>query len=206
MPHIELKVNMFELVVATNNAHKVKEYEEMFLGYNIKFYSMKDLGIKCDPEENGTSYEENSLIKASALAKLTKLPVIADDSGLNVVALGNFPGIYSSRFADSFGGNKVANLELIKRLEPFKDKSAFFTCIITLMNVEDKPLQFKGICEGHILDKPVGEGGFGYDPIFYSKEAKMAFGEASPEIKNKYSHRAKAVEKLINYLKDKGLI
>ena len=197
---------MFELVVATNNAHKVKEYQEMFLGYNIKFYSMKDLGIVCNPDENGNTYEENSLIKAAALAKLTKLPVIADDSGLNVVALDNFPGIHSSRFADSFGGNKVANLELIKKLQPFKDKRAFFACVITLMNVEDKPVQFKGICNGYILDKPVGEGGFGYDPIFYSDEANMAFGEAPSDIKNKYSHRAKAVEQLIEYLKNKRLI
>ena len=197
---------MFELVVATNNAHKIKEYQEMFLGYNIKFYSMKDLGIKCDPAEDGTTYEENSLIKASALAKLTKLPVIADDSGLNVVALDNFPGIYSSRYADSFGGNKVANLELIKKLKPYKDKSAFFACLITLMNVDDKPVQFKGICKGKILDEPIGEGGFGYDPIFYSDEAKMAFGIAPAEVKNKYSHRAKAVEQLIKYLKNKELI
>ena len=197
---------MFELVVATNNAHKIKEYQEMFLGYNIKFYSMKDLGIKCDPAEDGSTYEENSLIKASALAKLTKLPVIADDSGLNVVALDNFPGIYSSRYADSFGGNKVANLELIKKLKPYKDKSAFFACLITLMNVDDKPVQFKGICKGKILDEPIGEGGFGYDPIFYSDEAKMAFGIAPAEVKNKYSHRAKAVEQLIKYLKNKELI
>lgn len=197
---------MFELVVATNNAHKVKEYQEMFLGYDIKFHSMKDLGIVCNPEEDGTTYEENSLIKAAALARLTKLPVIADDSGLNVVALDNFPGIYSSRFADSFGGNEVANLELIKKLKPYADKSAFFACVITLMNVEEKPVQFKGICKGKILDKPVGEGGFGYDPIFYSDEANIAFGEASPEIKNKYSHRAKAVEQLIKYLKNKRLV
>ena len=197
---------MFELVVATNNAHKVKEYQEMFLGYDIKFHSMKDLGIVCNPDEDGDTYEKNSFIKADALAKLTKLPVIADDSGLNVVALNNFPGIYSSRFADSFGGNKVANLELIKKLEPYKDKSAFFACVITLINVEDKPIQFKGICKGKILDKPVGEGGFGYDPIFYSDEAKMAFGTAPAEIKNKYSHRAKAMEQLIKYLKEKGLI
>lgn len=197
---------MFELVVATNNAHKVKEYQEMFNGYNIKFYSMKDLGIVCNPVEDGTTYEENSLIKASALAKLTKLPVIADDSGLNVVALNNFPGLHSSRFADECGGNSKANPKLIEMLKPYEDKSAYFACLITLMNVEDKPIQFKGICKGKILDKPVGEGGFGYDPIFYSDEANMAFGEAPAEVKNKYSHRAKAVEQLIKYLKDKGLI
>lgn len=197
---------MLELVVATNNSHKVKEYSEMFLGYDIKFHSMKDLGIVCNPDEDGETYEENSLIKASALAKLTKLPVIADDSGLNVVALNNFPGIHSSRFADSFGGNKVANLKLIEKLEPYKDKSAFFSCVITLMNVEDEPVQFKGICKGRILSEPVGEGGFGYDPIFFSEEADMPFGLAAPEIKNKYSHRAKAVKQLISFLKSKHLI
>ena len=197
---------MFKLVVATNNAHKVKEYQEMFTGYDIKFYSMKDLNLVSDPVEDGNSYQENSLIKAKALANKTNLPVIADDSGLNVVSLNNFPGIYSSRFADSYGGNDVANLKLIEKLKPFEDKSAFFSCLITLMNVEDKPLQFEGRCEGYILDKPVGNGGFGYDPIFYSNEAKIAFGEASPEIKNKYSHRAKAVQQLIKYLKERGLI
>lgn len=197
---------MLELVVATNNAHKVKEYAEMFDGYDIEFHSMKDLGIVCNPDEDGETYEANSLIKASALAKLTKMPVIADDSGLNVVALNNFPGIHSSRFADSFGGNAVANLKLIEKLEHFKDKSAYFTCVITLINIEEKPLQFRGICKGKILEKPYGEGGFGYDPIFYSDEAKIPFGEASAEIKNKYSHRAKAVEQLIEYLKKKQLI
>ena len=148
----------------------------------------------------------DTALKAKALAEFTKMPVIADDSGLNVVALNNFPGIHSSRFADSCGGNKFANPELIKKLEPYEDKSAFFTCVITLLNVEDKPLVFKGICPGRILPKPEGEGGFGYDPIFYSDEAKMCFGTAPEEVKNKYSHRAKAMEQLVAYLKSKNLI
>lgn len=197
---------MLELVVATNNAHKVKEYQEMFKGKNIRFYSMKELGLVSNPTEDGKTYEENSLIKASALAKLTKLPVIADDSGLNVVALDNFPGLNSSRFADSLGGNKFANPKLIEMLKPHKNKDAFFTCVITLVNLEDKPVVFKGICNGYILDEPVGENGFGYDPIFFSKEAKMPFGNAPSKIKNKYSHRAKAVEQLFNYFEKKGII
>ena len=197
---------MLELVVATNNAHKVKEYQEMFAGKNIRFYSMKELGLVSNPVENGKTYEENSLIKAESLAKLTKLPVISDDSGLNVVALDNFPGLNSSRFAESMGGNKFANIELINRLKPFANKNAFFTCVITLLNVEDKPVVFKGICEGYILDEPVGENGFGYDPIFFSKEACIPFGTAPSEIKNKYSHRAKAVKLLFEYLEKKGLI
>ena len=197
---------MFDLLVATNNAHKIHEYEEMFKGFNIKVHSPNELGIHEDPNEDGETYEANSLIKASALAKHTKMAVIADDSGLNVVALNNFPGIHSSRFASSLGGNEVANLELIKKLEPYENKDAFFTCVITLMNVEDKPVQFKGICKGYILDKPHGDGGFGYDPIFFSKEANMPFGEAPEEIKNKFSHRALALKELITYLKDKKLI
>ena len=197
---------MFDLLVASNNQHKIKEYQEMFSGYDVKVHSPKELGINVNPDENGTTYEENSLIKAKALAEFTKMPVIADDSGLNVVALDNFPGIHSSRFADSWGGNAVANLKLIEKLAGFPDKSAFFTCVITLLNVEEKPVVFKGICPGKILDKPEGEGGFGYDPIFYSNEAKQCFGTAGEEIKNKYSHRAKAMEQLIKYLNSKNLI
>ena len=197
---------MFELLVASNNQHKIHEYEEMFAGFDVKIHSPKELGINVNPDENGETYEANSLIKANALAEFTKMPIIADDSGLNVVALDNFPGIHSSRFADSCGGNKFANPELIKKLLPFEDKSAFFTCVITLVNVEKNPVVFKGICPGKILDKPEGEGGFGYDPIFYSNEAKMCFGTAPEEIKNKYSHRAKAMEQLLNYLKGKHLI
>lgn len=197
---------MFELLVASNNPHKIHEYEEMFAGFDVTIHSPKELNINVNPDENGETYEANSLIKANALAKFTKMPIIADDSGLNVVALNNFPGIHSSRFADSCGGNKFANPELIKKLLPYEDKSAFFTCVITLVNVEEKPLIFKGICPGKILPKPEGMGGFGYDPIFYSSEAKQCFGTASEEIKNKYSHRAKAMEQLIAYLKSKKLI
>ena len=195
-----------KLLVATNNAHKIHEYEEMFTPLGIEVVSPKSLGINEDPVEDGTTYEENSLIKAKALQKYSKLPIIADDSGLNVVALNNFPGIFSSRFAKENGGNSVANLKLIEMLKPYEDKSAFFTCVITLLNVEDKPVQFKGICPGYILDKPEGEGGFGYDPIFFSSKANQCFGTAKEEVKNKYSHRAEALKQLVGYLKQRGLI
>lgn len=195
-----------KLLVATNNDHKIHEYKKMFTQYGIEVVAPKDLNIHDDPVEDGDSYEANSLIKAKALQKYSDLPIIADDSGLNVVALNNFPGIFSSRFAKENGGNAVANLKLIEMLKPHEDKSAFFTCVITLLNVEDKPVQFKGICPGYILDKPEGEGGFGYDPVFYSNKAKMCFGIAPEEVKNKYSHRAEALKQLIKYLKEKKLI
>lgn len=195
-----------KLLVATNNAHKIHEYEEMFNPLGIEVVSPKSLGIVEDPLEDGDSYEANSLIKAKALQKYVDFPIIADDSGLNVVALNNFPGIYSSRFASENGGNALANPKLIEMLKPYEDKSAFFTCVITLLNVKNKPIQFKGICPGKILDKPLGDGGFGYDPIFYSTEANICFGIASEKIKNKYSHRAKALEQLIAFLKEEKLI
>ena len=197
---------MFNLLIASNNQHKIKEFQEMFSCYDVKVYSPNDLGIHVNPIEDGKTYEENSLIKAKALQKFTDMAILADDSGLNVVALDNFPGINSSRFADSKGGNKFANPALIEMLKPYKDKSAFFACVITLLNVEEKPVVFKGICPGKILDKPEGESGFGYDPIFFSEEAGCCFGTASEEIKNKFSHRAKALEQLLNYLKGKKII
>lgn len=195
-----------KLLIASNNAHKIKEFREMFSKYNVEVFSPNDLDIHVNPIEDGETYEANSLIKAKALAEFTDMPIIADDSGLNVVALDNFPGINSSRFADSKGGNKFANPALIEMLKPYEDKSAFFACVITLLNVEDKPVVFKGICPGHIMDKPDGENGFGYDPIFFSDEANCSFGTCPEEIKNKYSHRAKALEQLLNYLKNKNLL
>lgn len=195
-----------KLLIASNNAHKIKEFREMFSKYNVEVFSPNDLDIHVNPVEDGETYEANSLIKAKALAEFTDMPIIADDSGLNVVALNNFPGINSSRFADSKGGNKFANPALIEMLKPYEDKSAFFACVITLLNVEDKPVVFKGICPGRIMDKPDGENGFGYDPIFFSDEANCSFGTCPEEIKNKYSHRAKALEQLLNYLKNKNLL
>lgn len=197
---------MFDLLVASNNAHKIKEYEEMFSPLDIKVHSPKELGITDEAIEDGKTFEENSLIKAKHLASRVDMAVIADDSGLCVDALNGFPGIYSARFAKERGGHAKANLDIIELLKKHDDKDAEFVCVITLLNVKEEPVVFKGICKGKILDKPHGEGGFGYDPIFYSYEAKVAFGEVSDEIKNKYSHRAKALEQLVNYLKDNKFI
>lgn len=196
---------MFDLLIATNNDHKLKEYDEMLSPYGIKVHSPKEYGIEDNPDETGKTFKENSLIKALSLAKHTKMPLIADDSGLSVDALGGFPGIYSARFAKECGGNKEANLEIIRRVKDLV-KSASFFCVITLVNVSIEPVSFVGECKGKILDEPVGNNGFGYDPIFYSFEAKEAFGSAKESVKNKYSHRAKAIALLLSYLKDNKLI
>lgn len=195
-----------EIVIASNNPHKIKEYEEMFSSYSIKVLSPKELGIDIDPNESGTTFKENSLIKALAFAKCTNKCVLADDSGLSVDALDGFPGIYSARFAKEEGGNKEANLKIIEMLKDKNNRNASFNCVITLVNLNKNPLVFIGKCQGKILEKIEGEEGFGYDPIFYSNEAKTSFGLASEEIKNTYSHRALALKQLLNYLKENKFI
>ncbi|MCQ3034731.1 MAG: RdgB/HAM1 family non-canonical purine NTP pyrophosphatase [Bacilli bacterium] len=197
---------MFEILLSSNNAHKLHEYRCMLEPFGIKVLSLKDKGIVDDADENGSTYFENSLIKAKSVGRFTDMPIIADDSGLEVVALGNFPGLHTARFAKDCGGNEFANPEIIKRLKKYDDKSANFMCVITLLNVDKEPVQFLGVCPGVILDKVYGEGGFGYDPIFFSNEANIAFGLASEEIKNRFSHRAKAVQQLVKYLQDTNRI
>ena len=194
-----------KLLVASNNDHKIKEYREMFAPLNIEVISPKEIGVTDEAIEDGRTFEENSLIKANFLKKYVDYPIIADDSGLCVDALNGFPGIYSARFAKERGGHQKANLDIIDLLKKHDDKDAEFVCVITLVNVKDEPVVFKGVCKGKILPAPVGDNGFGYDPIFFSYEANVAFGDAKPEIKNEYSHRAKALKLLVNYFKENKL-
>lgn len=189
------------IVLATNNPHKLQEYREILAPMGYVIYGTKDLNIDCDPPEIGNTYEENAYIKAKALRNLVPYPVISDDSGLEIEALDNFPGIHSARFASQFKNYKEAMEEILQRMKDKENRNAAFHCTICLLeNKDSKPLFFTGICPGKILDHIEGEHGFGYDPIFFSNEANMPFGLASEEIKNKYSHRKKALEKLALYL------
>ena len=195
-----------EIVLATNNAHKVHEYRELFKNLPIIFYSLSDLNIDVDVKESGTNYAENALIKAQAIRKFTALPILSDDSGLEIDSLDNFPGLRSSRFALSSGGNISANEKVLKMMKNKEGRKASFHCTIAFLLADEKPLVFEGICPGTILKDRRGKGGFGYDPIFYSSEGNICFGEASEDEKNAFSHRAKASRKLIAYLKVKELI
>lgn len=189
------------IVLATNNPHKLQEYREILAPMGYVIYGTKDLNIDCDPPEIGNTYEENAYIKAKALRSLVPYPVISDDSGLEIEALDNFPNIHSARFASQFKNYKEAMEEILKRMKDKEKRNAAFHCTICLLeNKDSKPLFFTGICPGKILDRIEGEHGFGYDPIFFSNEANMPFGLAKEEIKNKYSHRKKALEKLALYL------
>ena len=196
----------YEMILATNNKHKLLEVREILSPHKIIVYGLGDLASKLeDVEENGKTYAENALIKAKAVQKLTTMPIIADDSGLEITALNNEPGLHSARYASNLGGHDNAIKEILKRLENAKDRSARFVCDIVLLNTSDKPLIFEGIAEGTIAKEKMGEGGFGYDPIFISKETGTCFALMQEE-KNTVSHRAKALMKLLTYLKINGFV
>ena len=196
----------FEILVATNNKHKLKEVREILSPHKIVVYGLSDLNIKLpEVEENGTTYYENALIKAKAVQAFTTMPIIADDSGLEITALNNEPGLHSARYAESLGGHDNAIKEILKRLEDKEDRSARFVCDIVLLNTDSKPLLFEGIAKGKIAKEKMGEGGFGYDPVFISDETGECFA-LMQDNKNTVSHRAKALKKLITYLKINGFV
>ena len=194
----------FELVVATNNAHKLQEIREILSPFHITVYGLNDLNIHPgEIIEDGKNYYENALIKAKAIQKFTDKAIIADDSGLEILSLNNMPGLYSARFAEECGGHKEAFKKIFKDLDG-KDPAARFICDIVLVNVEDKPLLFEGIVPGRIATIPNGDSGFGYDPIFVCDELNKSYASLTKEEKNRVSHRGKALKKLLTYLKING--
>lgn len=196
----------FEILVATNNAHKLKEIRQILSPHHITVYGMKDLNIDIgEVEENGKTYQENALIKALALQKVSKMPIIADDTGLEIVSMNNEPGLYTARYASSLGGHAEAFKDIFKRIEG-KDRTAYFVCSIVLLNVEKRPLKFEARIPGHIAKEVTFGDGFGYDPIFICDEVNKTYAEMGQEEKNRVSHRGKALNKLLTYLKINNLI
>ena len=196
----------YEIILATNNKHKLQEVREILSPHKIVVYALSDLNIKLpEIEENGKTYAENAMIKAKAVQQFTTMPIISDDSGLEITALNNEPGLHSARYAASLGGHDNAIQEILNRLKDKEDRSARFVCDIVLLNTEDKPCIFEGIAEGRIAEQKMGEGGFGYDPIFISNETNECFA-LMKDNKNAVSHRAKALKKLLTYLKINGFV
>jgi len=193
---------MIKLVLATSNPNKVKEYNDILLKHDIEVISFKDLNIVLpDVKEDGKTFKDNALIKALHAAKLTSLPVIADDSGLCIKALNDFPGLYSARYAQECGGFRNACSELVNKLNGL-EHSASFHCVIALCNWAKEPIVFEATAKGQIVDKYNNETSFGYDPIFKPDEANDTYHNISKEIKDQISHRAKACELLIKYLEN----
>jgi XTP/dITP diphosphohydrolase len=197
---------MLKIILASNNAHKLREIREILRNYPIQIVSPKDEGIIIpEVEENGSTYEENALLKAKSIARLTKLPVFADDSGLEIKSMDNAPGIYSARYAESFGGHQNAFREIWNNIKD-KDKSARFICHLALLNIKDKPLFFEGVVNGEISLTQSGNSGFGYDPIFIPEGYEKSFGELPQDVKNHISHRANALRNMVDYLLHEDLI
>ena len=184
---------MKSIILASNNKDKVKEVKEILKGYDI--ISMKEAGIDVDIEENGTTFEENALIKARAIRKLTGQITMADDSGLEIDYLNKAPGVYSARFMGHDTSYDIKNKALIQKLEGVKgsDRSGRFVCAIAVCFPDGREIVKRGTMEGLIAEEIKGDNGFGYDPIVYLPEYGKTSGELAPEEKNKISHRGKAL-------------
>ena len=190
-----------KIFLATGNKHKIKEIEKIFKMDNVEILSIND-GIEIpEVEEDGTTFEENSKKKALEIAKFTNMITIADDSGLCVDALDGAPGVYSARYAGEHGNDLDNNKKLVRELQGIENRKARFVCVITLAKPTGETYSFRGEVEGDIIDVPQGTEGFGYDPHFFMKEYGKTLAEI-PEIKNKISHRARALEKLKENLDD----
>lgn len=185
-----------KIIIASNNAGKIREYKQMLEGAGLgEVLSLKEAGIVCEPEETGTTFEENAAIKARALHEMSGCAALADDSGLMVDALGGEPGVYSARWL-GIGEDKARNAEMLRRLEgkTGTERSARFVCAIHFIYEDGREVTAKGVCEGLIGFEPRGENGFGYDPIFMYGD--KSFAEIPAGEKNAVSHRGNALREL----------
>ncbi len=187
------------IIFATGNQNKMREIREILGDENYDIQSMKDAGIDCDIVENGQTFEENSLIKARAVAKYASdAIVLADDSGLEIDALNKEPGIYSARYMGEDTSYDIKNANLIERLEGVEknDRSARFVCAVSAVFPDGSEEAVRGTIEGYIGWEPMGTNGFGYDPIFYLWDKDVSTASISPEEKNAISHRGQALRKI----------
>jgi len=185
-----------QLLIATHNQGKKREYQTILGELGLELVALSDLGIDHEVEETGSTYEENALLKAETYARLTGLPTLADDSGLEVDALGGAPGVHSARYAGPGASDRDRYLKLLAALcdVPDPERSARFRCVIAIVWTDGTHSTVDGTCEGMIARKPRGDRGFGYDPIFYLSERGVTMAMLPPEIKNQISHRARAAE------------
>lgn len=189
---------MKQILIATKNAGKVNEFKALFSHRGITVKSLLDFPNAPDVAETGSSFAENAILKAEMICKQFNEVVIADDSGLSIDALHGRPGIFSARYAGEDKNDIENNKKVLTELEwiPIEQRTAKFHCALAIAIPRKKTIVVEGDCQGLILEKPVGENGFGYDPLFYVKEKDKSMAQLSKEEKNKISHRAKALEKL----------
>lgn len=194
-----------KLVLASKNEKKLREMNEILSGMGVEVCSQSDAGVDVEVEETGTTFEENSLLKAKAVMEASGLPAIADDSGLCVDALNGAPGVFSARYGGEGLDDAGRYRLLLSSMPAGQPRSAKFVSVITCCFPNGDVLTARGECPGTIAFAPMGEGGFGYDPVFFLPKLKKTFAQLLPEEKNAISHRGKALEafqvKLEDYLK-----
>lgn len=199
---------MKRLIFATGNANKMLEIKEILGELPVEILSMKEAGIEADIVEDGSTFEENALIKAKEICKLAGEMVLADDSGLEIDYLNGEPGIYSARYMGEDTSYRIKNKNLIDRLEgvPAEKRTARFVCAIAAAFPDGRSFVVRGTIEGMIGYEERGENGFGYDPIFYLPEKGVSTAELSPEEKNSISHRGNALRKMKEFLEREELL
>ena len=191
-----------KLLLATTNKGKLKEFRSLLSGIPYEILTPAACGINAEVKEDGETYEQNALLKATSMAALSCLLTLADDSGLEVEALGGGPGIKSARYAgeNKTDADRIAFLLAKLKAAPDNRRNAQFRCVIALAAPAGKVELFSGACQGLIADKPRGTNGHGYDPIFYIPELKKTMAELTMAEKNQFSHRARAAEKAKTFL------
>lgn len=187
-----------DIIIATNNAHKVEEFKRLLTPMGYEVYSLKDKGIQVEIEENGSTFAENAMIKAQTIYDMVHLPVIADDSGICVDSLDGRPGIYSARYGGEGLDDHGRNLKLLEELQGVTNRTGRFVCSIAYIDAKGEKHSFEGICEGVIGFEEKGENGFGYDPLFLVGD--KSFAQLSGAEKDALSHRGKANRLLCAYI------
>ncbi|HRV33966.1 MAG TPA: XTP/dITP diphosphatase [Anaerovoracaceae bacterium] len=193
------------MIAATQNIHKIREMEAITADFGIKIVTQAEAGLPpTDVEETGSTFEENSALKARTICHLSGLPAIADDSGLAVDALGGAPGVYSARYAGPEADDQANNAKLLAALAdvPKAGRTGRYVSVITLAYPDGRLLTARGECTGTLLTAPRGTGGFGYDPLFVPDGTTLTFAEMSAEQKNRISHRARALARLREILEE----
>ena len=183
------------LVMATHNQKKLREMRAILTDLGIEVVSQQELGLDLEPEEDGQTFEANARIKAMAVMRATGLAAVADDSGLAVEALDGRPGVYSARYG-GLDTDEARNRLLLREMGGVENRRCSFVSAVCCVFPDGREITVRGECPGRLLTEPRGEGGFGYDPLFYMPEIGMTMAEMSPEVKNNVSHRARAMVKL----------
>ncbi len=192
-----------KLLVATHNRGKLAEYADMLAEFDFEWLTLSDVGVTMDVEETGDSFLANGRLKAIAYARETRLLTLAEDSGLEVDALGGEPGIYTARYGGEGLSHEKRYRFLLKNMEGKADRAARFRCVIVLCDENGREIGHSyGVCQGAVAHEPMGDGGFGYDPIFYLPNLGGTMAQQSPETKHQISHRGQALQAILPLLRN----